>query len=86
MKTLSVILYDIPNRTVAMDKILPIDEAYQLFNTVTDIYEQKGWFMVKEEKIDTNTAVREFATAKNGHIFDLIICDGRVENIIKHEA
>ncbi len=83
METLTVILYDIQNRIVEWDKILQFSEAYEMFNTLTDEYESRGWLMVKEEKVADNTLIREFATVERGHIFDLILCCGRVESITK---
>jgi hypothetical protein len=83
METLTVILYDIKNRVVEWDEIYKFADAYHMFNTLTDEYERRGWLMVKEEKVSTNTFVREFATVSGGHVFDLILCDGRVENVNK---
>jgi hypothetical protein len=79
-ETLTVILWDAKTKDVVEDMILPFNSAYRTFNASTIEYENKGWMMVNEINVDTNTIVRQFATEKDGHLFDLIICGGRVVN------
>jgi len=82
MKTLSVILYDVVNKTVESDKIFPQHEAMVMYDEITEEYEQRGLMFVNELKVGPYTYVREFASVNSGHIFDLIICGGRIEGPI----
>lgn len=76
--TLTIILWDAKIKDVVEDIVLPFKSAYKTFNTSTIDYENKGLMMVNEINVDTNTIVRQFATEKDGHLYDLIICGGRV--------
>jgi hypothetical protein len=81
MNTLTIILWDAKSKNVVQDTILPLDAAYNAFQWTTDEYENRGWMMVNEINVADNTIVREFATEKDGHIFDLIMCGGRVAKV-----
>ena len=78
MNTLTIILWDVQTKKVVDDRIIPFDAAYKAFDFTTNAYEEQGWMMVNEINVDKNTIVREFATEKDGHLFDLIMCGGRV--------
>lgn len=82
MKTLAVIIYDVVNKQVESDMLFPLHDALNHYDELTEEYEKRGWFFVKEHKIDTYTIVREFATKNSGHVFDLILCGGMVEGPI----
>jgi hypothetical protein len=83
MKTLSVILYDVVNKTVESDKIFPINDAMSIYNDITEEYENHGLMLVNEINVDTFTVVREFATENSGHVFDLILCGGMINGPVK---
>lgn len=83
MNNLTIILWDAKNKQVVLDNIIPFGEAYNTFQYITDEYETRGWMMVNEINVDTNTIVREFATEKDGHLFDLIMCAGRVTGKVR---
>jgi hypothetical protein len=81
MNTLTIILWDVQTKKVVDDRIIPFDAAYKAFDFTTNAYEEQGWMMVNEINVDKNTIVREFATEKDGHLFDLIMCGGRVNKV-----
>ncbi len=55
-----------------------------LYDKITNEFELLGHMMVNEVEVDRSniTRVREFASHKDGHMFDLIICGGIANNVV----
>ena len=81
MKTLTVLLFNFKEQKISDSIVVEFGEAYEHYNFVTETYESNKFMMVQEIKVDTNTIVREFATVKDGHLFDLILCGGIAESV-----
>ncbi len=75
-----LIAYTIRERTARVVLVGDQSDVLTELNVVTERLEKTRCFMVKEEKID-KIIIREFATEENGHILDLIICDGMVTDV-----
>jgi hypothetical protein len=77
-----LIAYTIKERNPNVVLVGDQSQVLTELDAVTERLERTGCFFVKEEKID-QIIIREFATEENGHVLDLIICDGMAEDIKK---
>ena len=57
-----------------------LGDCVQKYQELTEKYEQKGIMMVQELSCE-GVFVREFASAQEGRLFDLIIVGGVVEKV-----
>lgn len=72
------------NHKTKEDKIIfegSFKQCENIYNELTQKYESMGIMMVIEHILKGGTYIREFASAQNGHLVDLIICGGMVNKI-----
>lgn len=80
-QVLNLISYDeLAQRTVA-SVAGPLGAIYQTLDRTTEQLEQDGVFWVEDQKIDTHTLVRKFATADQGHVASLIVVGGQANEL-----
>lgn len=57
----------------------PIDLLFKIMDEYTERNEEKGNFLVNDEKLH-NSYIREFASAEKGYVESLVICTNTVES------
>jgi hypothetical protein len=81
MKTLCLIVYDYEKKCELFSYSDELHKIYEMYEELTNSFEESEIFLISEEIISTNTRVRDFATTTKGLYRSLIVCDGIATNI-----